>query len=141
MGAPRQEISKWSTVCSSFSRSGWSIVTSALLAKRGTSKKDHHHTSTKFWLGVIRWVHELSKWPSCYWYVLWKLNSSVTNTVTEEPKGSTQPIQRPTTATAIHFPSSQLISLGAILMLSFHLLHGQCGPSPRVNSMEQSPSW
>jgi hypothetical protein len=28
-GAPRQEISKWSTVCSTFSRSGWNDVRSA----------------------------------------------------------------------------------------------------------------
>jgi hypothetical protein len=27
-------------------------------------KRDHHHTSTKFWLKVIRWVYELCKWPS-----------------------------------------------------------------------------
>jgi hypothetical protein len=39
MGAPRQEISKGSTVCSTFSRSGWSVVRSASLAKGGTSKK------------------------------------------------------------------------------------------------------
>jgi hypothetical protein len=38
-GAPKQEISKWSTVCSTFSRSGWSVVKSAALAKGGTSKK------------------------------------------------------------------------------------------------------
>jgi hypothetical protein len=38
-GAPRLEISKWSMVCSTFSRSGWSTVRSALLAKVGTSKK------------------------------------------------------------------------------------------------------
>jgi hypothetical protein len=38
-GAPRQEISKWSTVCSTFLRSGWSVVRSASLTKRGTSKK------------------------------------------------------------------------------------------------------
>jgi hypothetical protein len=38
-GVPRQEISKWSTVCSTFSRSGWSVVRSASLAKGGTSKK------------------------------------------------------------------------------------------------------
>jgi hypothetical protein len=38
-GAPRQEISKWSTVCSTFSRGGWSVVRSASLAKGGTSKK------------------------------------------------------------------------------------------------------
>jgi hypothetical protein len=38
-GAPRQEISKWSTVFSTFSRNGWCVVRSALLAKGGTSKK------------------------------------------------------------------------------------------------------
>jgi hypothetical protein len=38
-GAPWQEISKWCTVCSTFSRSGWSVVRSASLAKGGTSKK------------------------------------------------------------------------------------------------------
>jgi hypothetical protein len=38
-GAPRQEISKWPTVCSTFSRSGWKVVRSASLAKGGTSKK------------------------------------------------------------------------------------------------------
>jgi hypothetical protein len=38
-GAQRQEISKWSTVCSTSSRSGWSVVRSASLAKGGTSKK------------------------------------------------------------------------------------------------------
>jgi hypothetical protein len=31
--------SKWSTVCSTFSRSGWSVLSSASLAKGGTSKK------------------------------------------------------------------------------------------------------
>jgi hypothetical protein len=36
-GAQRQEISKWSTVCSTFLRSGWSVVRSASLAKGGTS--------------------------------------------------------------------------------------------------------
>jgi hypothetical protein len=46
-GAPRQEISKWSTVCSTFPRSGWSVVRSVSLAKGGTSKKrpsPHLHT-------------------------------------------------------------------------------------------------
>jgi hypothetical protein len=38
-GAPRQEISQWSTVCSTFSRSGWSVVRSASLVKGVTSKK------------------------------------------------------------------------------------------------------
>jgi hypothetical protein len=65
-GAPRQEISKWSRVCSTFSRSGWSVVRSASLVKGGTSKKDRHRTSTKFRLGVIRWVHELCKRPSYF---------------------------------------------------------------------------
>jgi biotin synthase-related radical SAM superfamily protein len=37
-GAPRQEISKCSTVCSTFSRSGWSVVRSALLTKGCTPK-------------------------------------------------------------------------------------------------------
>jgi hypothetical protein len=57
-GAPRQEISKWSTVCSTFSGSGWSVVRSALLAK-GV----RHRTSTKFRLGVgyYSWGHSLSE--------------------------------------------------------------------------------
>jgi hypothetical protein len=38
-GAPRQEILKRLTVCSTFPRSGWSVVRSALLAKGDTSKK------------------------------------------------------------------------------------------------------
>jgi hypothetical protein len=38
-GAPRQEISKWSTVCNMFSRSGWSVVRSASLSTGGTSKE------------------------------------------------------------------------------------------------------
>jgi hypothetical protein len=38
-GAPRQEISKWSTVCSTFSRSGWSVVRNASLSKGDTSKR------------------------------------------------------------------------------------------------------
>jgi hypothetical protein len=38
-GALRQEISKWSMVCSMFSRCGWSIVRSVLLAKGATSIK------------------------------------------------------------------------------------------------------
>jgi hypothetical protein len=60
-GALRQEISKWSTVCSKFSRSGWSVVRSASLAKGGTSKTRPSPHLHKFRLGVIRWVHELFK--------------------------------------------------------------------------------
>jgi hypothetical protein len=37
--APRQEILKWLTVHSTFSKSGWSIVRSASLAKGGTLKR------------------------------------------------------------------------------------------------------
>jgi hypothetical protein len=41
-GAPPVPLSSWSlqqTVCSTFSRSGWSVLRSASLAERGTSKK------------------------------------------------------------------------------------------------------
>jgi hypothetical protein len=38
-GAPRQKISKWLTVCSTFSWRGWSVVRSVSLVKGGTSKK------------------------------------------------------------------------------------------------------
>jgi hypothetical protein len=47
-GALRQEISKWLTVCSTFSRNGWNVVRSASFVKGGALKSDHHHTSTKF---------------------------------------------------------------------------------------------
>jgi hypothetical protein len=53
-GAPRKEISKFSTVCITFSRSRWSIVRSASVAKGDTSKKYRHLTATKFRLGIIR---------------------------------------------------------------------------------------
>jgi hypothetical protein len=59
-GAQRQEISKWSTVCNTFSKSGWSVVRSASLSVT------RHRTSTKFRLGVIRCVHELFERPSCF---------------------------------------------------------------------------
>jgi hypothetical protein len=62
-GAPKQEISKWLTVCSTFSRSGWSVVRSAS-PREVLRKRDRHRTSTKFRLGVIRWVHELCKRPT-----------------------------------------------------------------------------
>jgi hypothetical protein len=39
-GAPKQEISKLSTVCSTFARGGWSDVRRASLVKGGTSKKE-----------------------------------------------------------------------------------------------------
>jgi hypothetical protein len=41
-GAPRQ-ISKWSTVCSTFSRSGWSVVRSASFAKGVLRKRRSPH--------------------------------------------------------------------------------------------------
>jgi hypothetical protein len=34
------------------------------LPKEVLQERDHQHTSARFQLGVIRWVHELSKWPS-----------------------------------------------------------------------------
>jgi hypothetical protein len=74
-GAPRQEISKWPTVCSTFSRSGWSVVRSASLVKGVTSKMRPYCTSTKFRLGVIRQVHELSKWSSYKESVLRRLTA------------------------------------------------------------------
>jgi hypothetical protein len=46
------------------SRNGWSVVSSASLAKGGTWKRDRHHTSTKFRVAVVRWVHEIFKRPS-----------------------------------------------------------------------------
>jgi hypothetical protein len=46
-GTPRQEISKWSTVCNTFSRSGWSVVRRVSLAKGGTSKRRPSHRSPK----------------------------------------------------------------------------------------------
>jgi hypothetical protein len=63
-GAPRQEISKWSTVCSMFLRSGWSVVEEHSFPMEVLRKRDRHRTSTKFRFGVISWVHELCKRPS-----------------------------------------------------------------------------
>jgi hypothetical protein len=47
-GAQRQEILKWLTVCSTFLRSGWSVVRNALLVKGGTQKRDCHQTCPEF---------------------------------------------------------------------------------------------
>jgi hypothetical protein len=63
-GVPKREISKWSTVYRAFSRSGWSVVRSACLPSELLRKRDRHRTSTKFRLGVIRWLYELYKRPS-----------------------------------------------------------------------------
>jgi hypothetical protein len=52
------------TTVTPFSRSGWSVIGSASLAKGGTWKRDRHRTSTMFRLGLIRWVDELCKRPS-----------------------------------------------------------------------------
>jgi predicted alpha/beta-hydrolase family hydrolase len=57
-GAPRQEISKWSMVCSTFLRSGWSVVRSALLFKRGTSKKRLSPQLHK----VLTWSNKVNPW-------------------------------------------------------------------------------
>jgi hypothetical protein len=63
-GTPRQEISKWSTVCSTFSRSGWNVVKLHILPREILRKRDRHRTSKKFRLGLIRLVHELGTRPS-----------------------------------------------------------------------------
>jgi hypothetical protein len=54
----RLEISKWFMVCSMFSRSGWSVVRSAPLAKGGTLKKRlslHLHK-------VLTWSNKVYPW-------------------------------------------------------------------------------
>jgi hypothetical protein len=70
-GAPRQEISKWSTVCSMFSRSWWSVVRSASLPKGGTWKKrptPHLHkvpirgNKSKNFANCSRVNHKKHKW-------------------------------------------------------------------------------
>jgi hypothetical protein len=53
---------EWSTVYSTFSKSGWEWLPREVLRKR-----DRHRTSTEFRLGVIRRVHKLRKWPSYNW--------------------------------------------------------------------------
>jgi hypothetical protein len=65
-----KKISKWWTVCSTFSRSGWSVVRSATLAKRGTSKKrpsSHLHkvptrnnkvSPRTFQVAHVKWLEE-----------------------------------------------------------------------------------
>jgi hypothetical protein len=63
-GAPRQEISKLSTICSMFRK--WVGSCKKCIAYQGRyfEKRDRHRTSTKFRLGLTRWVHELRKRPS-----------------------------------------------------------------------------
>jgi hypothetical protein len=45
-------------------RNGWGVEEVRRLPREVLWKRDHRCTSTKFWLGVIRWVHKLCKWPS-----------------------------------------------------------------------------
>jgi hypothetical protein len=57
-GDLRQEIPKWWMVCSTFSRSGWSVVRRASLSKGGTLKKrpsPHLHK-------VSTWSNKVSPW-------------------------------------------------------------------------------
>jgi hypothetical protein len=63
-GSSEERISKWSTICSTFSKSGWSVVRSACLPREVLRKRDRHRTSLEFRLGVTRWIPELRKWPS-----------------------------------------------------------------------------
>jgi hypothetical protein len=63
-GAPRQ-ISKWPTACSTFSRSGWSVVRSTLLAKGGTSKKRlslHFHKLLIQSNKASPWTFQMALW-------------------------------------------------------------------------------
>jgi hypothetical protein len=86
--ALKQEISKWSTVCSTFSRSGWCVVRNAWLAKGGTSKKrplSHlHKVPTRnskvcprtFQKAIVSSFPRI--WRSnfgCVWLCLWSLVS------------------------------------------------------------------
>jgi hypothetical protein len=54
--APCDFLKLTTNVCNTFSRSGWSVVRSASLAKGGTLQKrpSPHSISIKFRLGVIR---------------------------------------------------------------------------------------
>jgi hypothetical protein len=58
------------TTVTPFSRSGWSVVRSAHFPKEVLRKRDRHRSSIKFRLGLIMWVRELCKRPSCiYKYI------------------------------------------------------------------------
>jgi hypothetical protein len=70
-GAPRKEISKLSAVCSTFSRSGWSVVRNTSLAKRGTPKKrpsPHLHKVPSRSNKVIPWILQMALvyWLFCF---------------------------------------------------------------------------
>jgi hypothetical protein len=76
-GDPRQEILKWSTVCSTFWRTGRRVVRSTSLAKGGTSKKrpsPHlHKVPTRINKASPRtfqtaFVHV--RWTTCYFFVI-----------------------------------------------------------------------
>jgi hypothetical protein len=77
---------KWSTACSTFSRSGWSIVRSASLAKGGTSKRDRHRTSIKFRLGVIMFIRIINLCVVGRW-TTWK--SACMNAINGLPESET----------------------------------------------------
>jgi hypothetical protein len=74
-GALRQESLKWSTVCSTFLRSGWITVRSALLAKRDISKQrpwPHHKFltwSNKVSPQTLQMV--LTQWVGINYFLLW----------------------------------------------------------------------
>jgi hypothetical protein len=56
--ALRQEISKWSMLCSTFLRSGWSAVRSVFAKGEGTSKK---RLSPHLYI-VLTWSNKVSPW-------------------------------------------------------------------------------
>jgi hypothetical protein len=62
------------------------------LSREVLRKRDRHRTSTKFRLGVIRWVHELSKRPSMLQptsrtetlWVLWKTDTMIDSYILQQ---------------------------------------------------------
>jgi hypothetical protein len=68
-GALRQAISKWSTVCSMFLRSGWGVVTSTSVAKGGTSKR----RLSLYLHKVSPWSNKVSPWNLQTVLVLWSI--------------------------------------------------------------------
>jgi hypothetical protein len=59
---PPEAHGKWSTAC--FREVGGALYKVHHFPKEVLQKRDHHYTSTKFQLRVMRSVHKLCKWPS-----------------------------------------------------------------------------
>jgi hypothetical protein len=76
-GPLRQEISKWSVVCNTCSRSGWSVVRRASLSKGGTSKKRLSLHLNK----VLTWNNKVSPWTLQTALVILRWGLAVTNKI------------------------------------------------------------